>query len=164
MRPRGRVDEARRLTSDNLTTLRGLTRLLDEAVEIPGLGVKVGLDALIGLIPGAGDIAGGVMGFYGLIVAHRLGAPPSVLAHMLLNIGIDSLVGVVPVLGDLFDAGWKSNSKNLRLIEGYLGQPRAASRGSLGILVIALAAVIAMIVGSVWLAIVVFRFLAGLAT
>ena len=149
---------------DDLSALRGLSRLLDEAITIPGLGVKVGLDAVIGLIPGLGDIAGGAAGAYGLVVAHRLGAPPTVLARMLLNIGIDALVGTIPVLGDLFDVGWKSNSRNLRLLERYVGAPAATRRGSVVALIVALGALLAMVVGAVWLAIAVVQFLVGLAT
>ena len=120
MPPTFRRDAPADRSSENITALRGLTHLLDEAITIPGTGIKVGLDALIGLVPGLGDLAGGVMGGYAILVASRLGAPPSVLGHMLLNIGIDSLVGVLPVLGDLFDIGWKSNTRNLRLLEQYV--------------------------------------------
>ena len=147
---------------EDLAALRGLSRLLDEAITIPGLGIKVGLDAVIGLIPGLGDIAGGAAGAYGLVVAHRLGAPPSVLGRMLVNIGIDALVGTLPILGDLFDVGWKANTRNLRLLERYVGAPEATRRGSTGALVLALVALFALVVGAVWLAVAVVRLLAGL--
>ena len=151
-------------SSENISALRGLTHLLDEAITIPGTGIKVGLDALLGLIPGLGDLAGGVMGGYAILVASRLGAPPSVLAHMLLNIGIDSLVGVLPVLGDLFDIGWKANTKNLKLLERYVAAPASTKKGSVGVLAVVLLALVAMIVGGVWLAFTVVRALLGLVT
>jgi hypothetical protein len=151
-------------SADDLQTLRGLSRLLDEAITIPGLGIKVGLDAVIGLIPGLGDVAGGVAGAYALVVAHRLGAPASVLVRMLMNIGIDALVGTLPLLGDLFDVGWKANTRNLRLLERYTGAPHAVRKGSTGVLLLVLALLAAMVIGAVWVAVVVLKMLAGLAS
>jgi hypothetical protein len=105
---------------------RRLARLLDDAIPIPGTSYRIGLDPLIGLVPGIGDVLGALLSTWLLVIASRLGASPSVLARMGLNIAIDALVGSIPVAGDLFDAGWKANVRNLRLIEGWL--ERAASR------------------------------------
>ena len=114
----------------SLARYRDLARLYDDAFRVPILGIRIGIDALIGLIPGVGDMAGGILGGYGLVVGYRLGAPFPVMLRMLLNIAIDVLVGSVPLLGDIFDAVWKSNTKNRRLLERWVEQPHATQRGS----------------------------------
>ena len=102
-----------------------------------------------------GDVLGGVMSGYILLVAAKEGAPTSVLIRMLGNIALDSVVGVVPVVGDLFDVGMKSNRRNVDLLERYLGSPgetKAASRGVVALLVLAVALlVVGVIAAGVWL-------------
>ena len=130
---------------------RGLARLLDDLIRVPGTNIGIGLDPIIGLIPGVGDVLGGVMSSYILLVAAQEGAPTSVLVRMLGNIALDSLVGIVPVLGDLFDVGVKSNRRNVDLLERYLGAPRetkAASRGVVALIVLALVLLIAGVVAA----------------
>ena len=135
------------MNSDSLSRARTLARILDSAVRIPGTDIRFGLDPLLGLVPGLGDVAGAGFASYLLIVAARLGVPRVVLARMLLNIGIDTVVGTVPVLGDVFDVGWKANTRNLALMERYLERPtatRATSRALIigvtaGVVLIALA-------------------------
>jgi len=140
--------------SGGLTRARGLARLLDDLIRIPGTNIGIGLDPVIGLIPGVGDVIGGLMSSYILMVAAQEGAPTSVLLRMLGNIALDSLVGVVPVLGDLFDVGVKSNRRNVDLLERYLGAPRetkAASRGVVALVFLALALlVVGVIAAGVW--------------
>jgi hypothetical protein len=130
---------------------RALARLLDSAGTVPGTNIRFGADALIGLIPGLGDVAGAVLSGYIVLVATRLGAPPSVVARMLLNIGVDTLVGSVPVLGDLFDVAWKSNQMNVALLERHLGAPVATRRASrwlvTGVVVVAIGLLVAAGVG-----------------
>jgi hypothetical protein len=129
--------------------------LLDDLIRVPGTNIGIGLDPLIGLIPGVGDIVGGVMSSYILLVAVQEGAPTSVLIRMLGNIALDSVVGVVPVVGDLFDVGVKSNRRNVDLLERYLGAPRqtkAASRGVVALILLALALlVVGVVAAGVWL-------------
>jgi hypothetical protein len=130
---------------------RGLARLLDDLIRVPGTNIGIGLDPIIGLIPGVGDVLGGVMSSYILLVAAQEGAPTSVLVRMLGNIALDSLVGIVPVLGDLFDVGVKSNRRNVDLLERYLGAPKetkAASRGVVALIVLALVLLIAGVVAA----------------
>src|SRR6476619_1761688 len=95
--------------SSAVTRARGLARVLDDLIRIPGTNIGIGLDPIIGLIPGVGDMVGGLMSGYILLVAAQEGVPASVLTRMLGNIALDSLVGIVPVVGDLFDVGVKSN-------------------------------------------------------
>jgi hypothetical protein len=122
---------------------------------MPGTNIGIGLDPLIGLIPGVGDIIGGAMSSYILLVAVQEGAPTSVLIRMLGNIALDSMVGVVPVLGDLFDVGVKSNRRNVDLLERYLGAPRQTKAASRGVVALILLALLLLIVGvvaaGVWL-------------
>jgi hypothetical protein len=89
---------------------------MDDLIRIPGLGWRFGLDALIGLIPGFGDTATSLASFYILASAVRYRVPKVTLLRMGLNIGIDYLVGSLPLVGDLFDAWWKSNQMNVKLL------------------------------------------------
>ena len=117
--------------------MRRVARIMDDAVEIPGLGIRIGLDPLIGLIPGLGDAAGALISAWIIVSAARLGASRSVLARMLANAGIDALTGAVPVFGDLFDFAFRANRKNLRLLEAHLADPREARRRSRRFLILA---------------------------
>lgn len=116
--------------AEALERSRNLARLLDNLIRIPGTNIGIGLDSIIGLVPGLGDVAGGVMSAYVLMTAARLGVPKAVLGRMLVNLGTDALVGAVPVLGDLFDVGWKANTRNVKLLEQALGAPSETRRSS----------------------------------
>ena len=96
--------------------LRRFAWLLDSSIPVPGTRWTVGIDALIGLVPVLGDVAGMLLSSYILLEAVRLGAPKRVLARMALNIAVEGLVGSIPLLGDLFDAGFKANQRNIRLL------------------------------------------------
>jgi hypothetical protein len=105
--------------------MRELVRLMDSAFKVPGTEIRVGLDPVLGLLlPGAGDVLGAVPSMMILMLAVRQGVPPVIVLRMLLNIGIDSLIGAVPLLGDLFDVAYRSNTKNLALLEAHTGAPR----------------------------------------
>jgi hypothetical protein len=107
-----------------------VARVLDDLVRVPLTRRRVGLDPLIGLVPGLGDWAGWVAAAHLLVAAARLGAPASVILRMAGNALLDAVVGSVPVLGDLFDLGWKANRRNLVLLERLVTDPRAAKRSS----------------------------------
>lgn len=109
-------------TTRRLKRLRRLTRLLDDAVRIPGTKYRVGLDSLIGLVPGAGDIVGGALSAYIIYEASRLGVSRLTLARMFSNVAVDLLLGSVPVAGDIFDVAWKANRKNMDLLDRHLGR------------------------------------------
>ena len=103
-----------------LGRLRRISRLLDNAISIPGTKISFGLDPIIGLLPGGGDtITGGIAGYI-VVEAARMGVPREILWKMVGNIAIDSFAGTVPVVGDLFDVGWKANVKNIELLEKHL--------------------------------------------
>lgn len=93
--------------------------LLDDCIRVPGTRIRLGLDSLVGLIPGVGDAATGAAALALVWRAHRLGAPPALLGQMLKNVGIDVAVGAIPVVGDLFDVTWRANRRNLDLLRAH---------------------------------------------
>jgi hypothetical protein len=105
----------------SIQRLRKLSRLLDNALAIPGTTFRIGLDPVLGLIPGAGDFVGTALSAYIVIEAARLGIPRAALGKMVSNILLESLVGAIPVVGDWFDFAWKANTKNMELLEAHLG-------------------------------------------
>jgi hypothetical protein len=131
-----------------LAAVRSLAKLMDTAITLPGTNIKIGLDSLIGLIPGVGDLIGSAIGGYIVLVASQMGVSRVVIARMLLNLGIDAAVGVVPVVGDVLDVAWKANVKNVQLLEKSLADPRAAKRGSLWLILGIVAAVVLLSAGA----------------
>src|SRR6187200_3056153 len=102
-----------------VVALRKWAVLLDSAFQVPGTKMRFGMDPILGLIPGVGDIITGFFSVMIVIHAVRLRIPKVVIARMMLNTGLDLLVGAVPLLGDLFDAGFKANLRNLSLLERH---------------------------------------------
>src|SRR5579859_2655158 len=105
-------------------TLRNLEILLDEAFRIPFTGIRFGIDGIIGLIPGLGDVIAGLLSLIIPLAAWTRGVPYVALVRMCINLGIGVLVGSIPVLGDAFDIAWKPNRRNYQLMQRHLGQPR----------------------------------------
>jgi hypothetical protein len=119
--------------SRDLERARGLAQLLDSAIRIPVIGVRIGMDALLGLVPGGGDAVGALLGAYPIVLAVRHRLPHAVVVRLLGNIAVDAIFGSVPIIGDLFDIGFKSNLRNQRLIERYAAEPTRTTRSSQGI-------------------------------
>ena len=149
--PRSRADIERSLDQ--------LSHMMDGLFRVPGTQWRVGLDALVGLIPGVGDFATTAVSFYILAAGVRYRVPKATLLRMAANVGVDYLLGSVPVVGDLFDAAWKSNQKNVALLrERAAVSAEEARRGRLsdwlflacifGVLLLLLVGSIAL---SVWL-------------
>lgn len=112
--PRTRpADDARR----RLKRLQSLAWVLDRSIPIGRW--RIGLDPILGLLPGAGDWLGAVLSLYVVYESARLGAPAHLLARMGGNILVEAVVGMVPFIGDLFDFAWKANTRNLSLIERH---------------------------------------------
>jgi hypothetical protein len=127
----------------DLARLRLITQIFDQAFTVPGTRWRFGLDALLGLVPGLGDIAGGLVAVYALRVARNLRAPAEIQLHMLTNIALDALVGMIPLLGDLFDFAFKAQTRNLALLERWVNSPqRQQRRSKRGLILIPLAIVI----------------------
>jgi uncharacterized protein DUF4112 len=113
-----------------LARARALSRILDSAVGIPGTPLRIGLDAILGIIPGGGDILGAALSGYIVLIAARRGIPRPVLWRMLANVAIDTGFGAVPLIGDMFDVAWRSNTKNVDLLERHAASPRETTRRS----------------------------------
>lgn len=129
--------------------LRRLAVLLDDSIPVPGTGFRIGLEAILGLIPGAGDLVGGAFSLYILLEAARMGAPRSLLARMGWNLGVDVLVGLVPLLGDLFDAGFKANMRNLALLDRHVARPAESRRSSRRFVAVAAVLLALCVIGAV---------------
>lgn len=111
----------------HLENIRRLAHLLDNAFPIPGTNYRVGIDPLLGLIPGIGDAITSLMSTYIVLIAMQMRVSKWTLTRMIFNILIESVIGIIPVVGDIFDAAWKSNEKNRRLLEEGIKNP--AKRG-----------------------------------
>ncbi len=138
---------------DSVRITRRLAQLLDAAFTIPGTNIKVGLDALLGLIPGIGDLTGAALSGAIVVTAARQGASRSVLARMLFNLGVDTVIGAIPILGDLFDLGWRANLRNADLLEAHLAQPqrtRTTSRGLVAVVVLVLILLAVLGIALMW--------------
>lgn len=110
-------------TTERLVTLnriRKLSRLMDTSIRIPGIGFRIGLDPIIGLVPGAGDLVNTAFSGYLIYLATRFNLPRSLLGWMVFNITLEAILGTVPLIGDIFDAFYKSNIRNLKLLEEHL--------------------------------------------
>ena len=105
-------------------TLQSLEILLDEAFRIPGTTLRFGIDGIIGLVPGLGDVLAGLLSVVIPIAAWIRGVPYVTLIRMGMNLGIGVLVGTVPLFGDIFDIFWKANRRNYRLLQLHLLEPR----------------------------------------
>ena len=125
-------------------TLHGLEILLDKAFRIPGTGIRFGLDGIIGLVPGLGDVLAGLLSLIIPLAAWIRGVPYVTLVRMAANLGIGVLVGSIPLFGDIFDVVWKANRRNYRLLCRHLGEPRRHTRKDWAFLML-LAAALALV-------------------
>ena len=144
--------------------LRRFAWLLDELIRIPGTQQRVGLDALIGLVPGVGDTIGALLSTYIILEAARRGASVWTVARMLANVGIETVIGAVPFLGDLFDVVFKANRRNIALLGATLDRD-APPRDPTGVLrlasVMIVAIVIAMLAATMALTGAIYRTVCG---
>ena len=115
---------------EKMQRLEKLAWVLDSVIPIPGTNWRIGLDGLIGLVPGVGDISAGAISTYILYQALRMGVPTMVVGRMLLNIVMESVIGVIPFFGDIFDFAFKSNKRNVALLREYVDQPETVKRRS----------------------------------
>jgi|SRR5688572_13280213 len=146
----GRAERIVYPPNPRLQHVRFFSKLLDQCIVLPG-GFRIGIDPIIGLIPGFGDVISAVLSLYLVYQGALLGLPKRILMRMLGNVAIEALVGTFPVLGDVFDAVWKANMRNLRLIElHYAPANPGRSKGRiarwiLGVLAVFLAAYLAIV-------------------
>lgn len=141
-----------------LKDLESLAKLMDAQFRIPGTNFRFGLDGLIGLIPGAGDLSTFAVSSYMLWIMAHNGASGYVLARMVVNVVVDTIVGSIPFIGDLFDIAFKANMRNMRLMQQYYKEGR--HRGSAWKVIIPVLLVLLLfIIAMVWLT---YKFLAWL--
>lgn len=130
--------------------LDNLAWLLDNSIKIPGTSWRIGLDGIIGLIPGIGDLAAGGLSTYILYQALKLKVPRAIIARMALNVLLESVIGVIPILGDLFDFVFKANQRNVNLMRKYVLNPRDTTRQSLLTLIFLLVFFVIVLGFMVW--------------
>ena len=139
----------------SLKRLRQISHLLDNAIPVPGTKYRFGLDPILGLLPGGGDMAGGLMSVYIVFEAMRMGVPAETIGRMGFNIVLDLLTGTVPVVGDLFDVAWKANSLNVALLEQHVAAPEPSKASDKIFATMVIVALIALVLGmatlSLWL-------------
>lgn len=147
-------------------SLDQLSTLMDGLFRIPGTGWRIGLDAIVGLIPGIGDIATTAVSFYILAAGVRYRVPKVTLLRMAANVGVDYALGAIPVVGDLFDVAWKSNQMNVELLRRRASVPaeeaahgRASDWLFLALLVLGL---LTLLVGSIAVSLWLLTVLVGL--
>ena len=138
-------DEQKELNEEKLLRLKRLSHNLDEAITIPGTERKIGIDPIIGLIPGGGDLIGGVISIYIMYAGIKMGMPKATIIRMFGNVALEFVIGCIPIIGDLFDATWKSNQRNVKLIEDSVtseGKNAIFGYVLIGVLITILASVI----------------------
>jgi hypothetical protein len=149
----------------DLGRVRVLARVMDTAVGVPGTRIRFGLDALIGLVPGAGDVVSALFAGYPVMIALRHRLPRWVLLRMLGNVLVDAMFGAIPLLGDLFDVAFKANVRNERLLLRYASRPERTTRESaivLGILVsVAALLLVGILAFAIWMVQRGLAYLAG---
>ncbi len=121
---------SRDLPEESEKRIEAVAHLMDNAIRIPGTHFRIGIDGIIGLIPGFGDFVGTIMGAYIIFEAARGGIPKTVVTKMIVNTLLDYFVGLIPFFGDLFDFAWKSNLRNLELYRAARAHPRRMKRRS----------------------------------
>lgn len=142
---------------------RKFAELLDSWFTIPGTKIQVGLDPILGLVTGIGDLAGASLSVYFMFYATRLGANSSVLLRMFMNIMADLIIGAIPILGDLFDVAWKANLRNVKLLEMLEEDPEELEKESTILMWILFIILVLILIGIViaigWAVVKVWNFL-----
>ncbi|MEK6243156.1 MAG: DUF4112 domain-containing protein [Pseudomonadota bacterium] len=142
--------------------LQQLAWLLDSSIPIPGTRLTIGLEALIGLIPLLGDLIGVALSSFILVEAHKLGVSRTVFLRMSFNVALEGIVGIIPFAGDVFDAAFKANQRNVKLLDDWMDRPDRAKRGSRAFLLWLLIGLAAVLGLCGFAAFVLIRWLFGL--
>jgi Domain of unknown function (DUF4112) len=162
----GRVTRLPPRTSDRargLAEVDTLAWLLDNSIPVPFLpGRRFGADAIIGLVPGFGDLVSAGLGLFVVWRASRMGLPRIVVARMLVNSAIDLVVGVIPFAGDAFDLWFKANTRNLDLARRWLERPDRSTRDEWLALLLIVAILVGMVAFVVWVVAAVISAFFGL--
>lgn len=144
--------------AETMRELRKVADFLDTKFTLP-FGWRIGWDGIIGMIPVLGDFATGSLSLYIILRGILLGCPPSLVFRMGVNVLVDNVFDTVPLIGNIFDFVWKSNTKNIALIEGYIANPRRAVRRSRVTIFFMLAGATAFVFGLLYIAFILARWL-----
>lgn len=148
----GRANRSGDRRARALAEVEGLAWLLDRSMSLPGTGGRrFGIDGIIGLVPGIGDLMGGLIGLFLVWRASRMGLPSIVVARMLITTLIDMTLGAIPFVGDIFDFWFKSNARNLDLMRRHLERPDRSTRDDWAAVLAVVAAIVGIVIASVWL-------------
>lgn len=148
--------------SRSLAEVEFLAWLLDNSIPVPGTGGRrLGIDALIGLVPGIGDLLSGAIGLVVVWRGSRMGVPRVVVARMLANTLLDLAIGSIPVVGDAFDLWFKASTRNLALVRGWLERPDRSTRGEWLAVLALVGAVVAVVAVVGWLVVAAIAALVG---
>ena len=154
-----RTDEQR---TRSLAEVEALAWLLDNSIPVPGTGGRrFGIDAVIGLVPGIGDIVSGALGLIVVWRGSRMGLPRIVVGRMLLNTLLDIAVGAIPILGDAFDLWFKASTRNLGLMRRHLERPDTSTRDDWLAVALMVGVVVGIIIAIGWLIVSVVAALVG---
>jgi hypothetical protein len=137
-----------------------LAHLLDDWFRIPGTPIRLGLDGLIGLIPGLGDILAGIASFVIILAAWIRGVPYITLVRMMVNLGLDVVIGAVPLFGDIFDIAWKANRRNYKLMVRHLREPHRHTWKDYAFLLTLFAGILAILAAPVVMVLVILLWIA----
>jgi hypothetical protein len=140
----------------SLRRLRRISHVLDNAIPIPGTKYRIGLDPILGLIPGGGDLIGSIFAGYVVFKSAQMGVPQETLVQMAANIVFDTVAGTVPVAGDLLDVGWKANVKNIELLDAHLGSPEQGKKADWLFVVALLLGLMFIVAGVILLSLTIF--------
>jgi len=143
--------QATQRRSDALDQVELIAWLLDNSIPIPGTGRRIGLDGIIGLVPGVGDLLAAGVSVLVVIRAAQFNLPRIVLVRMLANVALDLGIGAIPVLGDAFDLWFKASTRNLELMRRYITTPESSTRGQWLFFAALLLGTLAVVGGFLWL-------------
>ncbi|MEG4089293.1 DUF4112 domain-containing protein [Microcoleus sp. K1-B6] len=143
----------------SLRRLRRISHLLDNAIPIPGTKYRIGLDPILGLIPGGGDLISSIFAGYVVFKSAQMGVPQETLVKMATNIVFDTVAGTVPVAGDLLDVAWKANVKNIELLDAHLGSPEQGKKADWLFVAALLLGLILIVGGVIFLSVMLFGWL-----
>ncbi|MEG4348562.1 DUF4112 domain-containing protein [Microcoleus sp. LAD1_D3] len=148
----------------SLRRLRRISHLLDNAIPIPGTKYRIGLDPILGLIPGGGDLITSIFAGYVVFKSAQMGVPQETLVKMATNIVFDTVAGTVPVAGDLLDVAWKANVKNIELLDAHLGSPEQGKKADWLFVAALLLGLILIVGGVIFLSVMLFGWLFRVVT
>jgi hypothetical protein len=147
-------------SSRQRASLQRLAYMLDSSIPLPG-GFRIGLDGLIGLIPGIGDLIGAILSSYIIGQAYRMGVSRMILLHMAGNVALETVVGAIPIVGDLFDFAWKANRRNVALLEHHLADPGTTGRRSTILMILVIAGLVLLAAAVVYAMLMLLGWLIG---